>query len=321
MTLPDFMQKQIIFVTVMNSEKISFLNDNLIVKDKTDKVILQVTCFRILMLCIVGGFSFTSGIVYNSKKFSFPIYLLTSGLKLINKISNAMEGNVILRRHQYEYNGLGLAKFIVFNKVSNQLAVIESKRKKSPDDYVGITKLKDYLERINGFDDNGLSELLSLEGNAAKIYFKLHFDTIEWKGRKPRVKFDVVNSILDIGYSILFNFIECILDFFGFDLYCGVLHQQFFMRKSLVCDMVEPFRVIIDVQVKKSLNLKQFRKDDFVFHNGAYNLNWNLNKKYVSVFLEAILEYKSDIFCFILSYYRAFMKQLDVKNYEMFRWH
>ena len=91
------------------------------------------------------------------------------------------------------------------------------------------------------------------------------------------------------------------------------------MRKSLVCDIVEPFRVIIDVQVKKSLNLKQFRKDDFVFHNGAYSLNWNLNKKYVSVFLEAILEYKSDIFCFILSYYRAFMKQLDVKNYEMFK--
>lgn len=37
MTLPDFMQKQIIFVTVMNGEKISFLNDNLIVKDKTEK--------------------------------------------------------------------------------------------------------------------------------------------------------------------------------------------------------------------------------------------------------------------------------------------
>ena len=37
------------------------------------------------------------------------------------------------------------------------------------------------------------------------------------------------------------------------DVYCGVLHTMFYMRKSLVCDVMEPFRAIVDEQVKKSL--------------------------------------------------------------------
>lgn len=43
------------------------------------------------------------------------------------------------------------------------------------------------------------------------------------------------------------------------DVYCGVLHTMFYMRKSLVCDVMEPFRAIVDEQVKKSLNLGQFK--------------------------------------------------------------
>ena len=41
MTLPDFEKKQIIFVFLNVGEKISFSNDNLVVKDKDDKTKLQ----------------------------------------------------------------------------------------------------------------------------------------------------------------------------------------------------------------------------------------------------------------------------------------
>ena len=36
--------------------------------------------------------------------------------------------------------------------------------------------------------------------------------------------------------------------------------KEFYMRKSLVCDLVEPLRPIIDQQVKKSINLKKLWK-------------------------------------------------------------
>ena len=65
---------------------------------------------------------------------------------------------------------------------------------------------------------------MGIEGVAAKIYFSQIFDNIKWNGRKPRIKSDYVNVLLDIGYNLLFNFIEAIAKSFGFDTYCGYSH-------------------------------------------------------------------------------------------------
>ena len=46
------------------------------------------------------------------------------------------------------------------------------------------------------------------------------------------MKSDVLNVTLDIGYSILFNFMESFIRMFGFDLYVGVFHRLWFKRKS-----------------------------------------------------------------------------------------
>ena len=68
MTLPDFEKKQIVFIFLSLGEKISFANDNLVVKTKDDKIKLQTTCYRIFMLCIVGSFTLTTGVIQRSHK-------------------------------------------------------------------------------------------------------------------------------------------------------------------------------------------------------------------------------------------------------------
>lgn len=319
MTLPDFVKKQIIFVMLLAGEKISFKNDNLIVYDAEGKIKLQATCYRIFMLCIVGSFTLTTGIIQRSHKFGFPIYLMTNSLKVYDKLGARMEGNVVLRTHQYRYQGLELAIGIIKNKVCNQLAVLENRRDKSEALREAIVRIKELIKRLDSFSGE-LQELLGIEGNIAKIYFKHQFDNLDWKGRKPRIKNDFINSALDIGYSALFNMIDCLLDIYGFDVYCGVLHRQFYMRKSLVCDLVEPFRIIIDVQLRKSINLGQFVKDDFDIINGAYKLKWSCNKKYLSIFVSALLNYKSEMFLYVQSYYRSFMKGKTADEYPIFKW-
>lgn len=287
--------------------------------DKEDRVKLQTTCYRIFMLCIVGSFTLTSGIIQRSHKFGFPIYLMTGSLKVYDKFGSKMEGNVILRRLQYRYESLDLAVSIVRNKVHNQLAVLESRRKKTDDLNLAISKIKSKIEELKSFD-SGLHELLSIEGNVAKLYFKQQFDNVDWKGRKPRIKADYVNAILDIGYSVLFNMIESLLDVYGVDVYCGVLHKEFYMRKSLVCDLIEPFRVLIDNQVRKSINLGQFKESDFDLINSSYKLKWSCNKKYIPIFLNALLEHKKEIFIYVQSYYRAFMKGKNAEEFPSFCW-
>ncbi|MGN1280549.1 MAG: type V CRISPR-associated endonuclease Cas1 [Succinivibrio sp.] len=318
MTLPEFEKKQIIFVFLSQGEKISFNNDNLVVKDKDGVIKLQTTCFRIFMLCVIGSFTLTSGIIQRSHKFGFPIFLMTASMRVYDKLGSKMEGNVILRRKQYCYQSLDLAKFIIKNKLCSQLALLKTIRQKSEKAKSAILSIECYIQQIKDVDC--LSNLLGIEGNCAKIYFKTHFDSMGWIGRKPRIKCDLINATLDIGYTILFNFIETLLDIYGFDVYCGVLHKEFYMRKSLVCDLMEPFRPLIDFQVKKSINLGEFKEKDFSLVNGKYLLKWNCNAKYVKKILEIILSEKNQIFSYVQSYYRSFMKGKEASQFTEFEW-
>lgn len=163
-----------------------------------------------------------------------------------------------------------------------------------------------------------VQEIMGYEGMASKTFFLHHFKEYIWHGRRPRVKNDYINSILDIGYTVLFAFIESMLSIYGFDVYCGVLHTMFYMRKSLVCDVMEPFRAIVDEQVKKSLNLGQFKESNFKFINRRFELEWEKSKKYVAIILNAILSYKEDIFKYFRQYYRAVMKGKAISEFPVF---
>ena len=130
----------------------------------------------------------------------------------------------------------------------------------------------------------------------------------------------MTNATLDIGYTLLFAFIEALLCSYGFDTYCGVMHRQFYMRKSLVCDLVEPFRVIIDHSVKKAINLRQIQEKDFTVVQNQYRLNWDKSSSYVQFLMMPIIEEKDEIFLYVQNYYRAFMKELPAEAYPVWNW-
>lgn len=132
----------------------------------------------------------------------------------------------------------------------------------------------------------------------------------------PRTKLDITNLLMDIWYSFLYNFIESNLNLYGFDIYKGFYHKLFFERKSLVCDLVEPFRCIIDKQIKKMYNLSQINKDDFILSKGEYKLLLDNRNHYTRLLLNPILEYKEQIFYYVKNYYRAVIKE-DLGLIEM----
>lgn len=306
LTAPDFSKKQIVFVLFNEGEKLCFSNDNLVVKDAFGKIKFQCTCYRIFIVFAVGHTSFTTAVIQKAQKFGFFIALLTGGFRLYGIMGAVKEGNTLLKRKQYEYDGLGIAKNITANKITNQLYELQSVRNKSESVKEAVELLKTYIENVPS--SSTLNELMGYEGLASKVYFRNQFNNVQWQGRQPRIKKDYVNSVLDIGYTLLFTYIDALLSSFGFDTYCGVMHRQFYMRKSLVCDLVEPFRVLIDHEVKKAVNLKQIREDDFVVINHQYRLKWSETAKYVKILMKPLIENKEDIFCYIQSYYRAFMK-------------
>lgn len=315
-TAPDFIKKQIAFVFFNEGEKLAFSNDNLVVKNAQGKIKFQCTCYRLFIVFAVGHTSITSVLIQKAQKFGFFIALMTPGFRLYSIIGAAKDGNTLLHRKQYLYDDLGIAKVIVTNKMNNQRSELKSVRCKNDLIKEGIDEISSYIEKVQQVDT--LNEIMAYEGLASKIYFRNHFNNVLWKGRQPRVKRDYVNSALDIGYTLLFAFIDALLSSYGFDTFCGVMHRQFYMRKSLVCDLVEPFRTLIDHQVKKAINLKQIKEEDFLVFNNQYRLKWEKSADYVKVLMAPILENKEEIFVYIQSYYRAFMKSLPPEKFPTF---
>lgn len=310
---PNFLARKIVVINANKGQKVSFLNDNLVVKDKSDKIILQYTCHRIFIVYIIGGFSITTGLIERGRKYGISFVFLTGGFKFYESLPYRSSGNTMLVRKQYTTNiDFGIGQNIVKNKILSQKKALS-----------GLRNYKDGVESLNNSliklkePVKDLSTLMGIEGTAAKVYFNRVFDTVEWNGRQPRVKRDIINLLLDIGYTILFNYIDALVSIYGFDTYKGNLHQEFYSRKSLICDLVEPFRTIVDLKVRKMHNLNQAPESNFICQKGRYMVNYKSKINYTSVFAEEINNHSQCIFRYIRDYYRWFMISEDPSKMPM----
>ena len=315
LTLPDFRYKQIAFHIAGGSrEKLKFRADNIVIEDESGKVILQHSCHRLFALFIVGETTLTTPVMRYAVQYGFPIIIMNRNMKVVARINSAAEGNTLLREKQYflsRETQLEIAKKLIRLKINNQKKLISQLR------YLSVTdkEIKEELENCKTDSASDLNELRGIEGYASKLFFSAYFRPLNWIRREPRCKRDISNLLLDIGYTYLFNFLEGMLSLYGFDLYSGVMHSFFYQRKSLVCDLIEPFRCIIDRRLRKAHNLNQISEKDFFFRDHRCNLEWKQQQKYIRLFMKDILEEKEKIFLFCQAYYRWFIKSRSLDSF------
>ena len=317
MSLPDFNYKQTIFYFTGQKDLLKFRADNIVIVDEENKVKQQHSCHRLFALFIVGNITVTSVVLAKAKKFGFPIILLSPNMKVNTVFNNAAEGNFLLKEKQYmmKEKRLPIAKQFVKQKIDNQASLISNLRYRSEEENTAISALK----ALSPYSASDSYELLGIEGSAGKIFFRTYFRNMNWTRREPRTKRDINNLLLDIGYTYIFNFIEAMTSIYGFDIYCGVYHTFFYQRKSLICDLVEPFRCIIDQRIRKAHNLNQIDEDDFFVKNNQYCLSYKNQSKYTKLFMKDILEYKKEIFLYIQAYYRWFIKNKSFDAFPTFK--
>ena len=310
----DYINKKIIIINSADGDKLAFKNDNILIKDENDIVKMQYTCFRVLAIFVIGPFYLTSGLSERLRKYKISIIFFKYSFHPYLTILNGVEGNTELRRIQYSFkNSLLVAQKIIENKIKNQITAI--KKKRNTGDNATINLMNEYLLKISSCQN--IQEIMGYEGNASRIYFKSIFDQVDWRGRIPRAKMDITNFLLDVGYTLLFSLLESTAALFGFDLYIGNLHQEFYQRKSLICDLVEPFRPIVDYTVRKMHNLGAIKLDDFEIYNGMYRLKRNASKNYQFLILNEIIQYREDIYLFIRKYY-LWIKDVENRKYLEF---
>lgn len=305
LSLPDFKYKQILVHFAGDSgEKIHLRNDNIVISDANRATIVQHSLYRLFALFIVGETSISTPFLQNARKFGFPIILLKRNLAPFVQINCRSNGNTSLRRLQYTMPNekkTEIAKSIIRQKIDHQIELLSNLPYKSVKDIIAISRLKS----LDLTPTKNVQEIMGVEGIASREFFNSYFRNLDWSGRFPREKPDSTNLLLDIGYTYLFNFIDAMTAIYGFDSYVGFLHQTFYQRKSLVCDLMEPFRHVIDKTIRKLHEHNQIIQKDFKLQNGKIQLDFESAKKYTRHFLKGILAEKEDIFRWCQNFYRG----------------
>lgn len=125
---------------------------------------------------------------------------------------------------------------IAKQKILNQAKLLEKKALENSN------SLKMYAEEIRLFD------VTNREGHAAKVYFNTLF------GKDfSRDTVCEINAALDYGYAILLSAFNKEIASMGYLTQLGIKHTNEYNHFNLSCDMMEPFRVIVDECVYDNL--------------------------------------------------------------------
>ncbi len=91
-----------------------------------------------------------------------------------------------------------------------------------------------------------IGDVTNREGHAAKVYFNALF------GKNFTRTADIItNAALNYGYSIILSAFNREVVANGYLTQLGIFHKNMFNQFNLSCDLMEPFRVLVDRKVKE----------------------------------------------------------------------
>jgi len=133
---------------------------------------------------------------------------------------------------------------VVAEKIRKQAECLDEFNK-----YKEAEMLRNYILEIE------VGDTTNREGHAAKVYFNALFG-MEF----TRTADNVTNAALNYGYSIILSAFNREISSNGYLTQLGLFHKNMFNQFNLSCDLMEPFRVLIDRIVKED-NFKVFESE------------------------------------------------------------
>ena len=160
-----------------------------------------------------------------------------------------------------------------------------------------ISLLKSLQQDIPNYN---LRKLVQIEAQASRQYFKLYstffdekynFDSRHGMGssKTKQNATDVINALLNYGYTVLAGEISKQINGLGLDPYFSFYHKNHESFQSLTYDVIEPFRWLVEKTVYRLGNAKnkklQIKKNQYVKHDksGMVLLDTELVKKFLEM--------------------------------------
>lgn len=210
--------------------------------------------------------------------------------RFLARVEGPVSGNVLLRRHQYQYADdadacVAVVGHMLHGKVHGQRMVLARGLRDhglhmGSEAQMAVKQAIERLQRITDrlWTESSLDVLRGLEGDAARMYFDV-FDhlirvvdsALRFRCRSRRPPKDAVNALLSFLYTLLTHDCRGALETVGLDPAVGFLHRDRPGRPSLALDLLEGFRPMLADRLALSLiNRRQITaKDMQVLENGA----------------------------------------------------
>jgi CRISPR-associated protein Cas1 len=168
---------------------------------------------------------------------------------------------------------VAVSRALVAGKINHQRQVLLRAQRRLRDEALAdaLGRLRLLAEECPREED--LERLRGLEGMAAALYFGqfgklLRVADLPFAGRSRRPPRDPVNACLSFGYALLGNVLETEILRCGLEPLVGFLHQPAHGRPSLMLDLLEESRPLVDTLVLRLINRRQLGPVDFERRGG-----------------------------------------------------
>lgn len=264
-------------IIVNKSCKLSYKNDYLIIRSETLEMIHLSEIY--LILIENGMVSITSylinELINNKIKLIFCDEKHNPSGEVQSYYNSFNTSKKVLSQVKWTNNQKDIIwQEIVKHKIHNQAMLIKKLEIK------GYEKLIEFEKQVESGDKT------NREGHAAKVYFNLLFGKNFIRGEN-----DQINSSLDYGYSILLSTLNKEVVSKGYITQIGINHRSEYNQFNLSCDLMEPFRPLIDEIVYNNKNFEFNRMQKYKLIDVLNRLIILDNKKqYVSTAISIYLQ-------------------------------
>lgn len=189
------------------------------------------------------------------------VFLDKYGFPLGRVWFSKMGSTAMIRRKQLEAaeteSGLKLIIAMVLQKLNNQILFLKKLKYARPEKkdlfQAPIHTIEGSLETLDHEPaslEESRSLIMGLEGAAGRAYFsclsKIMPEKYRFKGRSRQPALNPFNAVLNYCYGVLYSKVEKACIIAGLDPFVGFLHTDHYNKKSMVFDLIEPFRIFAD---------------------------------------------------------------------------
>lgn len=287
----------ILYITEQGAT-VRHLGGRIIVR-RDERILQELPDFKLEQLVVFGNVNLTPGFMSYCLQQGVDVAFLSSTGKYRGRLQPELAKNVVLRQKQFERTAnaefsRATAAAIVAGKLRNMIAMARSQRRLRDEGRSPIAEIEAILPRVASA--RAADSLHGFEGAATAAYFRAfraalkgdwQFDAREY--HPPR---DEVNSLLSLGYSLLYNDVYAAINIVGLDPYLGVFHRPRHGHACLASDLMEELRaVVVDRLVLTALNKRTLIQKDFTVNaDGHLRLATEALKRFLGLYAAALNE-------------------------------